>query len=111
MRRLVLVLCVLVAFTAAVFAATDAFRAGAGVCQPTASVSRPPFVGDAPPNTLSVTYNRRDGWLRSVAVRARPQTANACTEVEVLGSGPNHTVDVVYRQQVPMPAVSAWSGT
>jgi hypothetical protein len=111
MRRFVLVLVALLGVTAAVFAATDAFRANAAVCQSKASVSRPSFVGDAPANTLSVSYNRHNGLLRSVVVHARPQTANACTEVEVLGRGPNQPVKVVYRDEVAMPAVSAWSGT
>ena len=81
---------------------------------------------DAPPDPLSVTYNRSGGELASIAVTASPTTANASTAVEVLAAAASATpgmatgpVKIVYQEQVPLSAPSAaapeqrptWSGT
>jgi hypothetical protein len=110
MRRLILGLVAILAVTAAVLAATGAFRASAAVCQAKASGGHRPWVGDAPQNALSVSYKRHNGLLRSLSVTANPETADACTEVEIYGGAPGQPNEVVYRERVPMPSGS-WSGT
>ncbi len=111
MQRFILAFVVVIAAVGVAFAATDAFRASAAQCQPKVRSNKPPVVGDAPWDALSVSYNRNSGLLRSLSVRARPETANACTEVEIWGAAPGQSWQPVFREQVSMPPVAAWSGT